>query len=287
MAPRVPPLGLTRDQLASFLQDFEQIKQFENLFAVVADIAPDLVLQATIEAGNASQKAIEALGLIADLAQDSAICCSINTVKATQALDQIASLAEQTSVNIASAENKANQALALIAQLSSIVEGLQMLPPAREFKRVRYGQFYDTTTQTAAVINTATPVTFNTTDISVGVYIGSPTSRIYVDTEGVYNFQVSMQFDSAGGSNREVWVWFRKNGTDIPDSAMYLNIQNNQSELLQAFNLLVPMKALDYLEVMWEVSNLDAQMTAFPATGVHPAIPSIILTVSNNMQGVM
>jgi hypothetical protein len=67
---------------------------------------------------------------------------------------------------------------------------------------------------------------------------------------------------------------------------MYLNIQNNQSEVLQAFNLLVSMKALDYLEVMWEVGNLNAQMAAFAASGVHPAIPSIILTATNNVQGV-
>jgi hypothetical protein len=129
-------------------------------------------------------------------------------------------------------------------------------------------------------------VAFNTTDISVGVRLRSPsTSEIEVDTEGIYNFQASMQFDSAGGSNHEVWVWFRKNGTDIANSAMYLNIQNNQSEILQAFNLLVEMKALDYLEVMWEVGNINAEMAAFAATGVHPAVPSIILTVSNNIQG--
>jgi hypothetical protein len=67
---------------------------------------------------------------------------------------------------------------------------------------------------------------------------------------------------------------------------MYLNIQNNQSELLQAFNLLVSMKALDYLEVMFEVGDLRAEMAAFAASGVHPAIPSIILTATNNVQGV-
>jgi hypothetical protein len=73
---------------------------------------------------------------------------------------------------------------------------------------------------------------------------------------------------------------------NIANSAMYLNIQNNQSEVLQAFNLLVSMKANDYIEVFWEVGNLNAQMAAFPATAVHPAIPSIILTATNNLQGV-
>jgi hypothetical protein len=254
-------LNLTRDQLASFLKDYEQIKQFENLFTMVGATMPDALQVVNILAGIADQKAV-------------------------QAIDAVNSLSDEALVGLASVENKANQALALLAQLATAVDGLQMTPPPREFKRARYGQFFDTTTQVATVINTATAVTFNTTDISQGVFIGSPTSRIVVDTEGVYNFQVSMQFDSTGGSNHDVWVWFRKNGTDIANSAMYLNIQNNQSEVLQAFNLLVSMKANDYIEVFWEVGNLNAQMAAFPASGVHPAIPSIILTATNNLQGV-
>lgn len=254
-------LNLTRDQLATFLKDHEQIKQFELLFTTVDSTTPNSVEIATVIAGNADQKAV-------------------------QAIDMVKGLNQETSVGIASAENKVNQALALLAQLATAVDGLQMVPPPREFKRARYGQFYDTTTQVALVINTATAVTFDTTDISNGVFIGSPTSRIVVDTEGVYNFQVSMQFDSLAGSNHQVYVWFRKNGTDIANSGMHLNIQNNQSELLQAFNLLVSMKALDYIEVMWEVGNLNAVMASFAATGVHPAIPSIILTATNNLQGV-
>jgi hypothetical protein len=254
-------LNLTRDQLASFLKDYEQIKQFENLFTMVGTTMPEALQVVNILAGIADQKAV-------------------------QAIDAVDSLSDEALVGLASVENKANQALALLAQLATAVDGLQMAPPPREFKRARYGQFYDTTTQVAAVINTATAVTFNTTDISQGIFIGSPTSRIVVDTEGVYNFQVSMQFDSVAGSNHDVWVWFRKNGVNIANSAMYLNIQNNQSEVLQAFNLLVSIKANDYIEVMFEVGSLNAQMAAFPASGVHPAIPSIILTATNNLQGV-
>ncbi len=279
-------LKLTRDQLGSFLKDFESIKQFEKLFAVVDAIAPDVANEILSEAAGANARAAQALGQLAEFAQAAAICCAVADRKATEAIDGLATARQEIGVNIAAAENKAAQALALLQSISAAVEGLQAAPPPREFKRARYGQFYDTTTQTTAVA-TATPVTFNTTDISVGVRLRSPsTSEIEVDTEGVYNFQVSMQFDSAAGSNHDVWVWFRKNGTNIANSAMYLNIQNNQSEVLQSFNLLVEMKAGDYLEVMWEVGNINAQMASFPATGVHPAIPSIILTASNNIQGV-
>jgi hypothetical protein len=181
------------------------------------------------------------------------------------------------------AEARSTLALQTIESLRSAIELAVLAPAEVPAKRARYGQFYDTTTQTAAAINTAYAVTFDTTDISNGVYRGTPTSRIIVDTEGIYNFQVSMQFDSIAGANRQVWVWFRKNGTDIANSAMHLNIQNNNSEVLQAFNLLVDMKAGDYVEVMWEVGNTDARLQAFAATAIHPAIPSIILTATNNI----
>lgn len=36
----IPPLNLTRDQLATFLKNHEQIRQFENLFQSVATITP-------------------------------------------------------------------------------------------------------------------------------------------------------------------------------------------------------------------------------------------------------
>jgi hypothetical protein len=68
-SPKAPPLKLTRDQLASFLQDFEQIKQFENLFAIVQEVAPIVGQDFEFEAANASAKANEALALVSALRQ--------------------------------------------------------------------------------------------------------------------------------------------------------------------------------------------------------------------------
>jgi hypothetical protein len=61
MAVRPTKLGLTRDQFASFLQDFEQIKQFENLFATVDTINNSTIDEINIAAGNANASANEAL----------------------------------------------------------------------------------------------------------------------------------------------------------------------------------------------------------------------------------
>jgi hypothetical protein len=283
--PRIK-LGLTRDQLAAFLKDHEQIKQFENLFAVADAIAPDVVNEVKIDAGTAQATAIQALGQIAALAQEVAVCCSISDIKGTQALDQIAMLAQETAVSIASAENKANQAMALLSRLAEAVEGLQMLPPKREFKRSRYGSFYDTTTQTATAINTAKAITFNTTDLSHGVYIGTPTSRVYVDTEGIYNFQTSIQLDSTVATDEEFYLWFRLNNVDVTNSASQVRIKGNNAEVFLSLNFFFNLKAGDYVELMFSVTNLGVQLLASGPVAPHPGIPSIILTVANNIGGI-
>ncbi len=54
-------LNLTRDQLATFLKNHEQIKQFEALFQLADAIAPDVVNEIKIEAGTAQATANEAL----------------------------------------------------------------------------------------------------------------------------------------------------------------------------------------------------------------------------------
>jgi hypothetical protein len=260
-APVSHKLNLTRDQLAQFLTDQQQIRQFELLFATVDAIAPDVVLEINIASGTAQATAVQALGMIAALAQESAI-------------------------NAALAENKANQALALVDRLTSAVEGLQMTPPAREFKRARYGSFYDTTTQTATVINTAKAITFNSTDLSNGVFIGTPTSRIVVDSEGIYNFDTSFQLDKTSGGTAEFFFWFRLNGVDVPDSASQIRIQGNNAEIFSSLNYFFDLKANDYVELIFSVSDLSVEIAAFPATAPHPGIPSIILTVNNNIGGV-
>ena len=173
-----------------------------------------------------------------------------------------------------------------LATLQASVQALELAPPRREFKRARYGQFYDTTTQVAALPNTAYAVTFNTTDVTSGVYLGSPTSRIIVDTEGIYNVIFSIQLDKTSGGTGIFWVWPRINGADVPDSNSQVRIQGNNAEQLVTVGYFFEMKANDYLELMFAVDDTSVEMTAFPASAFYPAIPSIILTVSNNIQGV-
>jgi len=285
-APISRKLNLTRDQLATFLTDQQQIRQFELLFSTVDAIAPDVVLEINIAAGTAQSTANDALAQIIALAQETEVNDAALGAKAQDALDRIALLAQETAVTVALAESKANQALALVDKLNKAVEGLQMTPPPREFKRARYGSFYDTTIQTATTINTAKAITFNSTDLSNGVFIGSPTSRIIVDSEGIYNFDTSFQLDKTSGGTAEFYFWFRLNGTDVPDSASQIRVQGNNGEIFSSLNYFFDLKANDYVELMFSVSDLSVELLSVVATPPVPAIPSIILTVSNNIGGV-
>jgi hypothetical protein len=65
----VQKLNLTRDQLASFLQDHEQIKQFERLFAAVDTLDNVTIDEINTVAANAVASANEALSQLSDLSQ--------------------------------------------------------------------------------------------------------------------------------------------------------------------------------------------------------------------------
>lgn len=148
----MPRLNLTREQFAAFLQDHQQIRQFELLFSAVDELLPDTVRALLIASGNADARAIQALGQIAQTAQDAeattavldakttlalgqiaalaqntAVSGSVSDVKATQALDQIAMLAQDAAVSIASVENKVNQALEMFSYLPTSMRSNQVL----------------------------------------------------------------------------------------------------------------------------------------------------------------
>lgn len=87
-------LNLTRDQLATFLKNHEQIKQFERLFQLADEIAPASdTTGISIEASNAGAAANEALAQIVSLAKDVAINAGNADQNAVQALDSIERMA--------------------------------------------------------------------------------------------------------------------------------------------------------------------------------------------------
>lgn len=257
------PIGLNRNQIARFVgNDPDAIRAIERLFQVVGTLTPADIASLT--------------QLIVDNSQATAAADNKAEVALSDAID-----AKRVTDLLAVAPNPASQEQ--IENLQQQISALQQMPPPKEFRTPRYGSFYDTTTQTAAAINTAYAMTFNTTDLSQGVYLGTPASRVYVDRPNVYNVQFSAQVDKTSGGVALVWIWLRKNGVNVLDSAGQIRIQGNDAEILAAWNYIIQLNAGDYIELMWEVDDTSVILLSEVASAIHPSVPSVILTVTDNV----
>jgi hypothetical protein len=151
-----------------------------------------------------------------------------------------------------------------------------------------YGAFQDTTTQTAASINTAYGVKLGVTDLSNGVTIANNT-RIKIANAGIYNIQFSLQLEKTGGSGNMIAdIWLRKNGVNLDGTTgkVVLTGSANASPVVAAWNYVIAVSSGDSLELMWATSNDNIVIKATSATAPHPSIPSAILTVTQQ-SGIM
>jgi hypothetical protein len=151
-----------------------------------------------------------------------------------------------------------------------------------------YGAFQDTTTQTAALINTAYGVKLGVTDLTNGVTI-SNNSRIKIANAGIYNIQFSLQLEKTGGSGNMIAdIWLRKNGVNLQGTTgkVVLTGSANASPVVAAWNYVIAVASGDSLELMWATSNDNVVIKATAATSPHPSIPSAILTVTQQ-SGIM
>lgn len=148
-----------------------------------------------------------------------------------------------------------------------------------------YGSFYDTTDQTCP-LGGIKAMKYNTTVLSNGVTIvndglGNPTQITFANS-GVYNIQFSAQLQrTSGGTSKQVIIWLRKNGVDIPESATHITMQANANYLVAAWNFFESIIAGQYIEIMWSQDDaIDIVHEPINLTIPCPAIPSVILTVN-------
>jgi hypothetical protein len=154
-----------------------------------------------------------------------------------------------------------------------------------------YGAFQDSTDQSTTA-NTATVMTFNTTDFSNGVTVvtsGGKASRITAVTAGIYNFQWSGQFQNTDNAQNDISVWLKKNGVDIVGSTGFISIParksvgaGNEGHVVAGWNYFVSFNAGDYIELYWSTTNAAVTMQAYAAgtSPTRPATASLIATMA-------
>jgi hypothetical protein len=147
-----------------------------------------------------------------------------------------------------------------------------------------YGVFTKTTDQTPAVINTEYLLTFDNTQISNGVTIGGTTSRIIVPESGLYQFDATVQLTSGSSSSKNIWVWWKKNGTAIANSARLVTSDVNNGYIPLALNETVSLAANEYVELAFAADSTNVTVDSVAATAFAPAAPAVVLSVTQVQQ---
>jgi hypothetical protein len=139
------------------------------------------------------------------------------------------------------------------------------------------GVFTSTISQSGSA-NVSQSISFNNTEETEGVTINGGGTQLTLTNGGYYNIQFSAQVLSDGGAD-DVRIWIKKNGTNVPNTTGRVTLANNE-ELMASWNYVVSGNAGDYYELVWQNLEGDALLLYNDAAGNYPAVPSVIVTVT-------
>jgi hypothetical protein len=155
-------------------------------------------------------------------------------------------------------------------------------------QRLFFGSFSSSVSQTAALINTAYPITLNHSDIEAGVVRDTVnTSRLKVLRAGLYNVQFSLQVTKSSSSQGFIYIWPKINGQPVANTATKVAIDGNGTCIVPAWNFLFSLNKDDYVELFWSVTDTSISLLAAPANAnplLWPATPSAIVSVTQANQ---
>jgi hypothetical protein len=147
-----------------------------------------------------------------------------------------------------------------------------------------YISCFDLTDQ-SAVVDTPTPVKFNTVGTSNDISVtnngsGNPT-RITFANNGLYNVSVNLQIDNSGAADYSLRIWQRINGVDVVASSSVVSVPKvgDGGTTIFELNTLMQMTAGHYLEIMFAVANVALTLRHDAATVspyASPSVPSAI-----------
>ncbi len=150
-------------------------------------------------------------------------------------------------------------------------------------KLFNYGQFSDTTTQSGSA-NTAYAKKLNTIDFAHEVSIVDGT-KIAVANTGIYNLQFSTQLANSANTNITFDIWLAYTGSNVANTNTQIDVNKSAGQLgrqVAAWNFMLPIKANDYVELMWSCNASTGLLAAMgtQTTPNRPAVPSVIATLT-------
>ena len=145
-----------------------------------------------------------------------------------------------------------------------------------------YGAFDSTSAQTLAATNTATSITLGNTLSSNGVTIGTPTSRMVVAQAGYYKIDATLQLSSGSSSAKTVYVWLRKNGSNVTDTTRAITVDINNGYVPISVSYPISLDATDYIELYWAANDTNVSLAPITGLAFAPDAPSVLVTVTQN-----
>lgn len=141
--------------------------------------------------------------------------------------------------------------------------------------------YWSTADQTGTA-NSIQAMTITDVDWETGISVAN-SSKITMTNAGKYNIAFSAQLHQTN-SQGVVNVWLAKNGTAVANTNTKVAISANDPYVVAAWNFFVNAAAGDYYQIMWSSDSANSRIEAEAATGsgatLHPAIPSVIVTVN-------
>jgi hypothetical protein len=188
-------------------------------------------------------------------------------------------------------QNQLNNALRLYFERLDSIFASMLSTDGGKFLSFPYGAFQSLVPQTAtAGANTATVMSFDTTDFASGVSIVGG-NKLYVTNPGLYNLQWSGQFQNTDTQLHDVSVWLRQGNdggtsTDIPGSTGFISVPNKHGGVdghsVVGWNYFVSMQADDYIQLWWSTTNAAVTLEYYPVQTLptRPSTASLIATLS-------
>jgi hypothetical protein len=142
-------------------------------------------------------------------------------------------------------------------------------------------QFESHVDQTATSANVAYTANMNNAaSFNTGITIASSTN-VTVAAAGVYSINTSIQFANSDTTNHTSTFWFRKNGTNIANSASIISVPKvaDGGKTLAQVTIFESMSINDYVQLIWSASNTAVSLDYTAASGVVPEVPSIIFNM--------
>jgi len=150
-----------------------------------------------------------------------------------------------------------------------------------------YGAFSSLSNQFQTIASNNLPILLDTTDLSNGISLTNP-NEVLFEFDGTYNMTFSIQFVNTNSQIHDVNVFFKKNGSIVPNSNSVLSIPNSHGgtdgHTILCVNFMFEMLAGETLGLWWNVTNTAVSiqtipLNPIPPAGFTPASPSVIWTI--------